>query len=67
MQNRLLLCTTYLKEVEETLLALQESLEIDVEQKIKIAEALSFVQHARNAVSETNTRVASLQKPTTAG
>lgn len=66
MQSRLLWCAMYLKEVEEKLLALQESLEIATEQKAKIVEALSFVQQARSAVSETEARVNSLQKPTTA-
>lgn len=63
MQNRLLMCATYLKEVEEKLLVLQETLEVKLEQRVKIAEALSFVQQARDAVSETNSRVTSLQKP----
>lgn len=63
MQNRLLMCATYLKEVEERLLALQASLEVEPGQRVKVAEALSFVQQARNAVSETKTRVDSLQTP----
>lgn len=63
MLTRLQWCATYLKEVEEKLLALQESLEIKPEQKTKVAEALIFVQQARNAVSETTIRITSLQKP----
>jgi len=61
MENRLLMCATYLKEAEEKLLALQESLQVEPGQRVKVAEALSFVQRARNAVSETKTTVDSLQ------
>jgi hypothetical protein len=61
MQNRLAMCATYLREVEEKLMALQDSLEVSVEQRAKVAEALSFLEQARHAVSETNTRIESLQ------
>ena len=63
MQNRLMLCATYLKEVEEKLLALQDSMEVAPEQRGNIAEALSFVQQARKAVSQTKASVDSLYTP----
>jgi hypothetical protein len=60
MQNRLLMCATYLKEVEEKLVELQASMDSNLSEKSKVTEALSFVEQARNAISETKTRVDSL-------
>lgn len=60
MQNRLLMCATYLKEVEEKLVELQASMDGNLSEKSKVTEALSFVEQARKAISETKTRVDSL-------
>ena len=67
MQNRLLMCATYLQEVEEKLAALMASTNSDRSQTFKVTEALSFVQQARRAVSEAQTQVDSLQKQTGGG
>ena len=64
MQNRLLMCATYLQEVEEKLAALLDSVNIDSSQGSSVMEALSFVQQARRAVSEAQTRLGSFQTQT---
>jgi hypothetical protein len=63
MQNRLLMCATYLQEVEEKLAALLASMNSDRSQSSRVTEALSFVQQARRAVSEAQTQINSFQKP----
>jgi hypothetical protein len=63
MQNRLLMCATYLQEVEEKLAALLASMNSDRSQSSRVMEALSFVQQARRAVSEAQTQIDSLQTP----
>jgi len=63
MQNRLLMCSIYLEEAEEKLSALQDSSDADLAQRFGIAEALSFVRHACNAISQARTQRASLQQP----
>jgi len=65
MQNRLQLCSVYLKEVESKLVRLQRSVGDDSEARAKIAEALCFVGEAHNAVSQTQHHVADLQRART--
>jgi len=60
MENRLLMCATYLREVEEKLAALLASMDGDRSRSSRVTEALSFVQQARRAVSEAQTQVDSL-------
>jgi hypothetical protein len=50
MQDRLDLCLDHLKEVESKLIELQRTPHSDA----RIAEALSFVQQAINAVTQTH-------------
>ena len=57
MPSRLLLCATCLQESEEQLLALLKSLDLSAGQKSRVAEALSFVQQARFALSESENTV----------
>jgi hypothetical protein len=63
MQNRLQMCSTCLREVEERLAAEHSSPDADFEERAKLAEALSFLQQARQAISEALPRVHSLQPP----
>lgn len=58
MQSRLALCARCIKEVEEKLVKLQ-SLVDDEDSRYKIAEALSFIEEARKAVTATQERIAS--------
>jgi hypothetical protein len=59
MQTRLVMCATYLQEIDGKLEVLLASLENDLE-KGKALEALSFVRMARRAISETRARLNSL-------
>jgi hypothetical protein len=61
MQNRLLTCATYLQEVQEKLSALRDVFECDSSERLKVTEAMLFVDQARRAISETQTRVDSLR------
>ena len=63
MQNRLLMCAAYLKEVQDKLAALHDSLGVDLSEKSKITEAILFIEQARKAVSESQSRVGSLKMP----
>jgi hypothetical protein len=64
MQNRLAMCATHLREVEERLLELKKTAEKDdMNEWAKITEDLSYVHQARQAVSETKSRVDSLHEP----
>jgi hypothetical protein len=58
------MCATYLQEVEEKLAAMIATMDGDSSQSHRVAEALSFVQQARAAVSEAQTQVDSLQTQT---
>ena len=60
MQSRLALCARCIKEVEEKLTKLQSSVH-DEDSRYKIAEALSFIEEARKAVTATQERIASLK------
>jgi hypothetical protein len=60
MQSRLALCARCIKEVEEKLTKLQLSVH-DKDSRYKIAEALSFIEEARKAVTATQERIASLK------
>jgi hypothetical protein len=59
MKNRLTMCATYLEEVELKLSELANSVE-DGADRARASEALSFVQLAKKAISETESRVGSL-------
>lgn len=59
MKYRLTVCSAHLEEVELQLSRILESTDADAEEKNKAAEALSLVQQARKAISETQ---ASLEK-----
>jgi hypothetical protein len=59
MTHRLTICSAHLEEVESQLLRILDSADADAEEKNKAAEALSLVQQARKAISETQ---ASLDK-----
>ena len=65
MQNRLRLCSVYLKEVESKLIRLQDSVGDDPQARAKIAEALCFVGEAHNAVSQTQHHIVDLQRART--
>jgi hypothetical protein len=58
------MCATYLQEVEGKLAALLDSMNTDRSQSSSVMEALSFVQQARRAVSEAQTRIDSFQTQT---
>ena len=60
MQSRLALCARCIEEVEEKLVKLQ-SLVDDEESRYKIAEALSFIEEARKAVTATQERIVLLK------
>lgn len=62
MQNRLRLCSVYLKEVESKLIGLQHSMSEGLEAKSTIIEALGFVEQAHKAVLQTQQRVEALQR-----
>ena len=59
MQNRLTLCSQALEEVEEKLAELQASAD-DPSEGFLIAESLSFVEQAKHAISQVQTRVKEL-------
>jgi hypothetical protein len=59
MKYRLTVCSAHLEEVESQLLRILESADAGPEERNKAAEALSLVQQARKAISETQ---ASLKK-----
>jgi hypothetical protein len=59
MKNRLVMCATYLEEVESKLSELVNSVKDDAD-RAKASEALSFVQQAKKAISETTSGVGSL-------
>lgn len=60
MQSRLALCARCIQEVEEKLAKMQSSID-DEDSRYKIAEALSFIEEARKAVTATQERIASLK------
>ncbi len=60
MQSRLALCARCIEEVEEKLVKLQSSVH-DEDSRYKIAEAISFIEEARKAVTATQERIASLK------
>jgi hypothetical protein len=60
MQSRLALCARCIEEVQEKLAKLQSSIH-DEDSRCKIAEALSFIEEARKAVTATQERIASLK------
>jgi hypothetical protein len=61
MENRLALCSQHLREVEAKLIELQRTPSSHIEgEAARIAEALSFVQHAITAVSQTREKVEGL-------
>jgi hypothetical protein len=53
MNYRLTVCSAHLEEVESQLLRILESPDASPEERNKAAEALSLVQQARKAISET--------------
>ena len=59
MQSRLTLCSQVLNEVEEELVELQASSD-DPEEGFAITESLSFVDQAKHAISQAQTRVKEL-------
>ena len=62
MQSRLQLCSVYLKEVEGKLIQLRNLMGDDVEAKSTVNEALSFIEQAHRAVSQTQQHVTELQR-----
>jgi hypothetical protein len=56
MKYRLTVCSAHLEEVESQLLRILESADASPEERNKAAEALSLVQQARKAISETQAR-----------
>lgn len=62
MQSRLQLCSVYLKEVEGKLIQLRNSMGDNLEARSKVIEALSFIEQAHRAVSQTQQQVAQLQR-----
>ena len=59
MKNRLVMCSIYLEEVESKLSELVNAVE-DGAERAKVSEALSFVQQAKRAISETENRIGAL-------
>jgi hypothetical protein len=57
MKTRLAVCSTCLQEIESKLTELLPSVNGNRQERAKVAEALSFVQQARRAVSDTQTRI----------
>ena len=62
MQNRLQLCSVYLKEVEGKLIHLRNAIGDDLEARSKVIEAIGFIEQAHSAVSQTQQRVGDLQR-----
>lgn len=62
MQNRLQLCSVYLKEVDDKLIDLQQSIGDDSGAKSTIIEALGFIEQAHRAVSQAQQHVEALQR-----